>query len=277
MNILVLVKQVPDTEKIKLKAGEEFRVEKMNLDMRLNTFDKYAIEEAARIKDASDDVNIITMTMGPEPADRAVVESLSMAADKGYLIWDEKFRGSDSLATAGIMKAAVKKIEETEGPVDLILTGRQSNDGSTAQTGIMLAELLGWNLVTSAVEVKRSSDADILEVTRRLLDGYEAAQTEMPAVVTMTKPDHEVRFPTFKRIRWANSTEITLLDADVLESAGLDMAKVGREGSNTKVLHVKKPGRSGKNAIVNVSEGQDPVEAMDELLRMLEEDKILKR
>ena len=77
MNILVLVKQVPDTERIKLKAGEEFRVEKMNLDMRLNTFDKYAIEEAARIKDGSDDVNIITLTMGPEPADRAVVESLS--------------------------------------------------------------------------------------------------------------------------------------------------------------------------------------------------------
>jgi len=276
MNILVLVKQVPDTENIKLKAGEEFNLAKMDLAMRLNTFDKYAIEEAARIKDAAEDVNIITLTMGPEPADRAVVESLSIAADKGYLIWDERFRGSDSLATAKIMKAAVKKIEEAEGPVDLILTGRQSNDGSTAQTGIMLAELMGWNLVTSAIEV-RPADGGRIEMTRRLLDGYEAASTQSPAVVTMTKPDHEVRFPTFKRIRWANSADINVLDGEALQSCGLDMAAVGKEGSNTKVLHVKKPGRSGKNAIVDVKDMENPVEAMDELLRMLEEDKILKR
>lgn len=276
MNILVLVKQVPDTEHIKLKAGEEFNLKKMDLAMRLNTFDKYAIEEAARIKDAGENINVITLTIGPEPAERAVVESLSIAADKGYLIWDEKFRGSDSLATAGIMRAAVKKIEEIEGPVDLIMTGRQSNDGSTAQTGIMLAELLGWNLITSAVEAKLSSGG-FVEATRRLPDGYEGTIKSLPVVVTMTKPDHEVRFPTFKRIRWANSVEITVFNAADLESCGLDMCTVGREGSNTKIIHVKKPGRSGKNAIVHIKEGQEPVEAMDELLRMLEEDKILKR
>lgn len=229
MNILVCVKQVPDTTEIKIDPVKNTLI-RQGVPSIVNPFDGYALEAAARIKDKDPDTNIVVLSMGPEQAKTALKECLAIAADKAYLVSGRKFGGSDTLATSYIISEAIKMVEETEGKFDLIFCGKQAIDGDTAQVGPEIAEHLGYPQVTYGLEAE--IDGDMVKVRKEVEEGVEIIGAKMPAVVTFTKPSWDLRFPTVKRKLAANKKEIPVISDETLV---LDEDKIGLSGSPTKV------------------------------------------
>ena len=148
MNILVCIKQVPDTTEIKIDPVKNTLIRE-GVPSIVNPFDTYALEAAARIKDANPDAKIVVVTMGPPQAEKALRECLAIAADKAYLVTDRKFGGSDTLATSYVLRKTVEKLETLEGKFDAIFCGKQAIDGDTGQVGPELAEWLDIPQVTN--------------------------------------------------------------------------------------------------------------------------------
>ena len=232
MNILVCVKQVPDTAEIKINPETNTLI-RDGVPSIVNPFDGYALEAAARIKDKDPDTKIVVVSMGPEQAKNALKECLAIAADKAYLVSDRVFGGSDTLATSYILSNAIKKIEELEGKFDAIFCGKQAIDGDTAQVGPEIAEHLGYPQVTYGLEAE--VDGDTIKVKKEVEEGVEVIAAKMPAVVTFTKPAWDPRYPTIKRKMAANRAEIPVIGEE--ELADIDKTKIGLKGSPT---HVKK-------------------------------------
>ena len=232
MKIVVCVKQVPDTTEIKINP-ETNTLMREGVPSIVNTFDAFALEAAARIKDKNPDSKIVVVSMGPEQAKAALKECLAIAADKAYLVSDRVFGGSDTLATSYILSNAIKKIEELEGKFDAIFCGKQAIDGDTAQVGPELAEHLGYPQVTCGLECEYKDGR--LEVLKEDQDANMVIGVGLPCVVTFTKPSFDPRYPTIKRKMAANRTQIPTLGVEDL--ADIDAARIGLKGSPT---HVKK-------------------------------------
>mgnify|MGYP004609335865 FL=1 len=230
MNILVCVKQVPDTTEIKIDPVKNTLI-RDGVPSILNPFDGYALEAAARVKDKNPDTKIVVLSMGPEQAKAVLKECLAIAADKAYLVSDRAFGGSDTLATSYIISQAVKKVESIEGHFDAIFCGKQAIDGDTAQVGPELAEHLGYPQVTYGLEAEL--DGEMLKVKKEAEEGTQIIGVALPAVVTYTKPAWDPRYPTIKRKMAANRADIPTLTAADLE--GIDLAHAGLKGSPTKV------------------------------------------
>ena len=128
MNILVCVKQVPDTTEIKIDPVTNTLI-RAGVPSIVNPFDAYALEVAARIKDVTPDSKIVVLSMGPEQAKDALKECLAVGGDKAYLVSDRAFSGSDTLATSYILSKAIAKVEGTGGKIDAIFCGKQAIDG----------------------------------------------------------------------------------------------------------------------------------------------------
>ena len=230
MNILVCVKQVPDTTEIRIDPVRNVLIRE-GVPSVLNPFDGYALEAAARIRDKDPDTRIVAMSMGPEQAKAALRDCLSIAADKAYLISGRGFGGSDTLATSYILSCAIRKLETLEGPFDAIFCGKQAIDGDTAQVGPEIAEHLGYPQIAYALEAEQTENS--LRVRRETEGGFEILEAPMPCLVTFTKPSWPVRYPTIERKLAADQAEITVLsEADFPE---IDPAKIGLRGSPTRV------------------------------------------
>ena len=230
MNILVCMKQVPDTTEIKIDPVTNTLI-RDGVPSIVNTFDAFALEAAARIKDKNPDTKIVVVSMGPEQAKVALKECLAIAADKAYLVSDRAFGGSDTLATSYILSNAIQKIEELEGKFDAIFCGKQAIDGDTAQVGPEIAEHLGYPQVTYALEAE--ADGDRLKVLKEDQDSNMVIGVQIPCVVTFTKPSFDPRYPTIKRKMAANRAEIPTLTAADLPQ--IDLTRAGLKGSPTKV------------------------------------------
>lgn len=245
MNILVCIKQVPDTTEIKIDPVTNTLI-RAGVPSIVNPFDGYALEAAARIKDQNPDTKIVVLSMGPEQAKEALRECLGIAADKAYLVTDRAFGGSDTLATSYILSNAVKKLEELEGRFDAIFCGKQAIDGDTAQVGPELAEHLELAQVTYALEA--SLDGDMLCVLQEGEDNNRLIGVKLPCVVTYTKPSFEPRYPTVKRKLAAKRAVIPSLTASELPS--IDLERAGLKGSPTKVKHTFVPVREKKGILL---------------------------
>lgn len=230
MNILVCVKQVPDTTEIKIDPVKNTLIRE-GVPSIVNPFDGYALEAAARIKDKDPTVRIIVLSMGPEQAKAALKECLAIAADKAYLVSDRAFGGSDTLATSYILTETIRKIEMLEGGLDAIFCGKQAIDGDTAQVGPEIAEHLDAPQVTYGLEAE--VDGSVIRVKKEVEEGIEVVEVRMPCVVTFTKPAWDPRYPTIKRKMAANRAEIPTLTAADLP--GINLACAGLKGSPTKV------------------------------------------
>lgn len=260
MNILVCVKQVPDTTEIKIDPVNNTLI-RQGVPSIVNPFDGYALEAAARIKDKHPDVKIVALSMGPEQAKDALKECLAIAADRAYLVSGRKFGGSDTLATSYIISAAVKKIEETEGNFDLIFCGKQAIDGDTAQVGPEIAEHLGYPQITYGLEAE--IDETTVRVRKEVEEGIEVIAAEMPALVTFTKPAWDPRFPTIKRKLAANRAQIPVIsDTDL----ALDENKIGLKGSPTKVKKTFVPQRKTGGALIKEQTGEASARKLFEAL-----------
>ena len=181
LNIIVLAKQVPDTRNVGKDAMKaDGTVNRAALAAIFNPEDLNALEQALRLKNRYKGTTITILTMGPGRAADIVREGLYRGADKGYLLTDRAFAGSDTLATSYAISRAIMKF----GEVDLIIAGRQAIDGDTAQVGPQVAEKLGLPQLTYAEEVL-SAEKKKLVVKRRLERGVETVESPLPAVITV--------------------------------------------------------------------------------------------
>ena len=179
--IIVLAKQVPDTRNVGKDAMKaDGTVNRAALPAIFNPEDLHALEQALRIKDKMPEAEVILLTMGPFRAAEIIRESLYRGADRGYLITDRKFAGSDTLATSYALSLAVKKL----APFHMVISGRQAIDGDTAQVGPQTAEKLGIPQITYAEEII-SVDKKSVIVKRRLERGVEVVKCSLPVAITV--------------------------------------------------------------------------------------------
>lgn len=252
MNILICVKQVPDTAEIRIDPVKNTLI-RDGVPSILNPFDGYALEAAARIKDKDPEAKLVALSMGPPQAVSVLKECLAVAADRAYLVSGRAFGGSDTLATSYILSQAIQAVEDREGKFDLIFCGKQAIDGDTAQVGPEIAEHLGLSQITCGLEAQVADSA--VRVRKETDTGAEIIEAELPCLVTFTKPGWELRCPSIKRKLAANRAEIPTLSEGDLPSIDLDRA--GLKGSPTKVKKTFVPQKkSGGMKIEHVS-GQD--------------------
>ena len=179
--IIVLAKQVPDTRNVGKDAMKaDGTVNRAALPAIFNPEDLHALEQALSIKDKIPYAEVILLTMGPTRSAEIIREAMYRGADRGFLITDRKFAGSDTLATSYALSLAVKKL----APYHLVISGRQAIDGDTAQVGPQTAEKLGIPQITYAEEIL-SLDAKKIIVKRRLERGVEVVNSTLPALITV--------------------------------------------------------------------------------------------
>ena len=262
MNILVCVKQVPDTTEIRIDPVKNVLIRE-GVPSVLNPFDGYALEAAARIKDKDPGVKIVALSMGPPQAMAVLRECLSVAADRAYLVSGRAFGGSDTLATSYILSEAIARVEAIEGPFDAIFCGKQAIDGDTAQVGPEIAEHLGCPQVTYGLEAEAEDGR--LRVRREAEGGFEIVEVRTPCLVTFTKPTWEMRYPTIPRKLAADRAEIPVLGEDDL--AGIDAGAIGLKGSPTRVKKTYVPVRKKAGAMIREASAEASAMKLLELLR----------
>ena len=218
MKILVTVKEVAEVE-------DDFEIDDLDVDERyleydLNEWDDYAVEEAVQIAEAGDDVEVVSVTVGPERAEETIRMALAKGVDRSIRVWD------DALADAGLLDVAAKTrilraVVEAEDP-DLVLTGVQASDDAFGATGVSLAEAIGfeWAAVVNGLEL-----GDDGATVRRELEGgvEELSKVETPAVFTIQTGINEPRYASLRGIRQAQSKEIAETN---LADLGLDAGGV---------------------------------------------------
>jgi electron transfer flavoprotein beta subunit len=189
MNVVALVKYIPNPTGTPT-MGEDFRLKREGVEGGLDPGDEHGIEAALQLGEGGE---VTYVSMGPEPAMAAIRKALSMGGDKGVLITDDSLKGSDALATARVLAAAIKRQE-----FDLVIAGVESTDGYTGTMPQALAEYLGVPSVTFARKLEVNDGT--LRVERQTETGYHVVECTLPAVVTVTAGVNEPRYPTLKGI-----------------------------------------------------------------------------
>ncbi|GHS97713.1 electron transfer flavoprotein subunit beta [Synergistales bacterium] len=260
--IAVLVKQVPATENVKINP-ETGVMMREGLSVEVNPLDLHAIEEAVRLKEKFPDILVTAVTMGPPSADKAVRYAIAMGCDEGVVLTDRAFAGSDTLATARALSAALKKL----GSFDLILSGERATDGETGQVGPSVGSLLGLPVLTYVS--KLSVGADKLDIERAVEGGHEKLSSPFPALAVVIKEINSPRLCTLGgKLKGRKS------DIKILSFADLDIPKenVGLSGSPTKVVKVRYPQVTRKGKKLSAAEDFDG--AVGELLKVLNDNRV---
>ena len=231
MKIIVCVKQVPDTDEIRIdpKTGNMIRE---GVPSILNPDDKHAVAAAAALKEEHGG-RVTVITMGPAQAEDTLRECLAMGADEAILLSDKAFSGADTWATSHALGTAIRKL----GGYDLILCGRQAMDGNTAQVGPQIAEFLGLPQITYTRKVQINGNT--LRAERALEDGYEVLETEMPALLTVVKDMNTPPLPPIDDILDAyRDGEIAVWTAADLD---VERENIGLKGSPTRIRKAYSP------------------------------------
>ena len=232
MNILVCVKQVPDTTAVKIDPVTNTLI-RDGVPSILNPFDGFALEMALRMRDMAGGT-VTVVSMGPPQAEAVLRDGLAVGADDAYLVSGREFGGSDTLATSYIISCAVKAVEAKKGEkFDMIFCGKQAIDGDTGQVGPEMAEHLDYPQITYATELV-SCEGGKVQIRKETADGYEVLETSLPAVVSVTKTPFELRFPTVKKRLAANRATINVITPQDMEGQ-IDLTRAGLKGSPTKV------------------------------------------
>lgn len=243
MKILVCVKQVPDTNEVKIDPVKGTLI-RDGVPSILNPDDANALEAALAIKDENPGTTVAVLTMGPPQATVVLRECMAMGADEGYLLSDRAFGGADTCATSTTIAAGIKKV----GKVDIIFAGRQAIDGDTAQVGPQVAQRLGLPVVTYVQYVK--FDKDKIVVQRQMEDGYEVIEVETPCLLTAVKELNEPRYMSIYGIVDAYKKDITVWNH---EDVDLDPKDCGLNASPTQVFRSFTPPPKGKGEILKGS------------------------
>ncbi len=225
MNIVVCIKQVPDTFEVKIDP-ETKRIIREGVESIINPYDTYAIEEGVRLKEKYGG-KVTVISMGPPQAEKALKESIAMGADEGILLSDMSFAGSDTLATSYILSCGVRKIKD----FNLIICGRETLDGSTGQVGPEMAHHLTIPYITYVSEILNIDQAG-MNCIRLMEDHYEEITTELPVLITVVKEINQPRIPSLKGLMRSKKATIQVWNADSIQG---EKAGYGQDGSPTRV------------------------------------------
>jgi electron transfer flavoprotein beta subunit len=262
MNIVVCVKQVPDTEtKIRVKDG---RVDHSETKYVVNPYDEYAIEEGLRIKERMGEGTITLVSMGPERAKDALKSGLAVGAEEAIHLVDEAFEGSDPYATALILSKALQKLD-----YDIIFCGKQGVDEDHAQVGIILAELLDIPHVSVVTKLEISDDGKSILAHREVEGGHEVVEAPLPAVITAQKGLNEPRYASIKGIMAVKKKVIPEWNA---EEIGMEASSVGLDAAKVSFVEVSLPPERESGKVF----AEDPVQDAIKVAHLLrDEAKIL--
>lgn len=261
MKILVFVKQVPDTDDVKLdpKTGNIMRE---GVESKLNPLDANAIEAAVQLKEKYG-ATVCAISMGPPQAEDVLKKALALGCDEAYLLSDRAFGGADTLATAYALSMAARKI----GDYDLLIFGRHAVDGDTAQTGPATAAFLDLPQITLACSMDVQDGYVICD--RALEDCVQKVKVKMPAVVTVTAEINEPRYAKPINIMKALKKPRTVWTADDL---GADKEQTGIKGSPSSTKEVLEPPK--RNTNTKYFEGK-PEEIAVQIADMLHEERLI--
>ena len=262
MNIVVCIKQVPDTTEIKIDPVKNTLI-RTGVPSIMNPFDRNALETALQLKETYGG-KVTAISMGPNQAKAVLREALAMGADEVYLVSDRAFGGSDTYATSYILSQTIQKI----GNVDVVLGGKQAIDGDTGQTAPSIAEHLGMIRLTNVLDLAVEDDKIIAR--RQVEEGVEVIEATTPVLCTAIKESNKPRYATIKG-------KIASLKADIpmitlADMPDMDTTKIGLKGSPTKVKSTFTPKREANGVYIT---GENTSEQVESLIMKLGDAKIL--
>ena len=246
MNIVVLIKQVPDTWSERRLTDSDHTLDRASADVVLDEINERAVEEALKIKE-SDGGEVTVVTMGPARATDAVRKALQMGADSGVHLVDDGLRGSCAVQTAKVLA----KVIGTLGDVDLIVAGNEATDGTIGAIPAMVADVLGLPELTHARKV--TVEGRTVTIERETDDGVTVLQAHLPAVVSVNEKINEPRYPSFKGIMAAKKKPVRTLS---LAEAGIAGSDVGLAAATSTVIEsAPRPPRSAGQVVTDEGDG----------------------
>jgi electron transfer flavoprotein beta subunit len=258
MDIVVLVKQVPDTESLVQIAGDGVSIKKDDIKWVMNPYDELAVEEALRIKEAKGGT-VTVLSVGPQKAQETIRTALAMGADKGIHVNDPKAEGSDSLAVARILAAALKTL-----PFHLIIAGQRGVDEDNYQVGAAVAEFLGIPHISLVVK------AEVLDgkirCHRVIEGGAVVVEAPLPALFTTQRGLNDPRYASLPGIMKAKKKP---LEVKTIADLGIDPAAVGAAGRKVVVKALRLP---PQRKAVRMITGDTPEAVASELVRVLHDE-----
>jgi electron transfer flavoprotein beta subunit len=246
VNIVVLVKQVPDTWAERRLQESDKTLDRASVDVVMNEIDEYAVEEALRIKESVGAGEVTILTMGPERAVETIRKALSMGADKAVHLSDPGLAGSDAVQTSYALAQVLSTLE-----YDLVLTGSEATDSRMAIMPALLAERTGQPQLSGARKVTPGQGT--VRIERQTEGGYDVVEAATPAIVSVVEKINEPRYPSFKGIMAAKKKPLTNL---TLADAGIDPAQVGLASAPSQVVEfANKPPRSAGQVVKDEGDG----------------------
>jgi electron transfer flavoprotein beta subunit len=271
LRIVVCIKQVPDTTQVRIDPETNTLVRE-GIPAIINPFDLHAIEAAVQLKERYGGTCAM-VCMGPPQAVEALQKALSFGADEGYLLSDRALVGSDTLATSAALTAAIQKLDQQQ-KVDLVLCGKQTIDGDTAQVGPGIATRLGFSQISY---VGRVESVDLEKRTiraRRILEGAEeVVEAPLPALLTVLKEIGEARYASLPAVIQGLRTSVPVWGVgDITVSP----QEVGLSGSPTQVRRIFAPPQRERGEMLSGDDG-NPDRAAGALLDRLVADGVLEQ
>ncbi|WFD12055.1 electron transfer flavoprotein subunit beta/FixA family protein [Tepidibacter hydrothermalis] len=262
MNIFVCIKQVPGTTEVQVdeKTGV---LRRDGIDSKMNPYDLYAIETAMKIKEEKGG-KITAISMGPPQATDVIKEAFMMGVDEGALLTDRKFAGADVLATSYTIAQGIKKI----GNPDIIICGKMTTDGDTAQVGPEVAEFLNIPHVANVLRIIETKENSLV-VEMDMPDTVEVVEVNYPCLITVEKDIFQPRLPSFKLKLSSKDREIPFFSMDSFEDK--DENNYGLNGSPTQVKRIFPPESNIDHEIWK----EESFEIVDKLFNKLKELKFI--
>ena len=265
MNIIIPIKQVPETSNVKMDE-ETGTMIREGVESIVNPLDLYAIEVGIQLKEEHGGV-VTVITMGPQNAEKALKEAISMGCDDGILITGKEFKGSDTWATSYVLAKTIKKI----GNYDLVLAGERATDGDTGQVGPGMASFLDIPLATYVSKIAEIDDRSI-RIERLVENGYEILEMPLPALLTVVKEISYPRLPTLRGKQKARKMEIPVWSADNMK---LESSHLGLKGSPTRVVKIGHPRVTRSGTVIKATDEKSLAKAVDELLKFIQEKELV--
>lgn len=236
MNIVCCIKQVPNTAEVKIDPETNTLI-RSGVESIANPYDIVALEAALVLKDGLGG-KVTAISMGPPQADEVLREAISLGADEGVLLSDRAFAGADTLATGYTLSLAIRRLDR-DGPVHLVLCGKQAIDGDTAQVGPGIATRLGYSQLTYVTEIQEIDEKDgYITVKRKVEGGFEIVKAPLPAVLTVELELAKPRRAPLPQLIRSLRAEIALWDG---EAIGGEAGKMGLKGSPPWVRKIFSP------------------------------------
>ncbi len=261
MNIIVTIKQVPESSNVKMdpETGTMLRT---TAEAVINPLDTNAIEAALRLRDEYGGT-VTVISMGPKRAEEALFEALAMGCDEAVLLSDRAFAGSDTWATSYVLAQAIKKL----APYDMVICGERATDGETGQVGPGIAASLDLPLgtyISKFIEVTE----DKARFVRTVEGGQEILQTSLPFVAVVVKEIGTPRLSTVRSKMKAKKKEIPMWGPNEIDAK---LEWLGLKGSPTRVVKINTPKLMRKGNVVTINTPEDIEKAADQFIEFLKE------